>query len=141
MSLPTWSGRRHKVALLQSSCHLYCTRPFPERLLIRVICTACAVPGSASVFPCTHRSLFLKFFSVLIGIHMYRFVNECLNDQMTCLCLAGTNALSLGPWILVEDLSSVYNDVELERGTVKHAHKKRKLTDGREKPMVRPDQK
>lgn len=58
-----------------------------------------------------------------------------------CLCLAGVNALSSGPWILVEDLSSVYNDVELERGAVKHAHKKRKLADGREKTMVRTDQK
>lgn len=48
------------------------------------------------------------------------------------------NALSSGPWILVEDLSSVYNDVEVERGVVKHTHKKRKLTDGREKTMVRP---
>lgn len=47
------------------------------------------------------------------------------------------NALSSGPWILVEDLSSVYNDVEVERGSVKHAHKKRKLADGREKTMVR----
>ncbi len=54
-----------------------------------------------------------------------------------CSCLAGANALSLGPWILVEDLSSVYNDVEVERGAVKHAHKKRKLADGREKTMVR----
>lgn len=45
------------------------------------------------------------------------------------------SALNSGPWILVEDLSSVYNDIEVERG-VKHAHKKRKLTDGREKTMV-----
>lgn len=51
------------------------------------------------------------------------------------------NALSSGPWILVEDLSSVYNDVEVERGALKHAHKKRKLADGREKTMVRTDQK
>uniref|UniRef100_A0A3Q0S4Y8 Integrator complex subunit 10 n=1 Tax=Amphilophus citrinellus TaxID=61819 RepID=A0A3Q0S4Y8_AMPCI len=40
-----------------------------------------------------------------------------------------------GPWILVEDLSSVYSDVEVERGALKHAHKKRKLADGREKTM------
>lgn len=53
--------------------------------------------------------------------------------------MAGVNALTLGPWILIEDLSSVYNDVELERGAVKHAHKKRKLADGREKTMVRTD--
>lgn len=48
--------------------------------------------------------------------------------------------MNSGPWVLVEDLSSVYNDVEVERGAVKHAHKKRKLTDGREKTMVSPDQ-
>lgn len=53
----------------------------------------------------------------------------------------GVNALSSGPWILVEDLSSVYNDLEVERSAVKHAHKKRKLADGREKTMVSTDQK
>ncbi|TNN70514.1 Integrator complex subunit 10 [Liparis tanakae] len=47
----------------------------------------------------------------------------------------GLNALSSGPWILVEDLSLVYNDLEVERGALKHAHKKRKLADGREKTM------
>ncbi|XP_068596316.1 integrator complex subunit 10 [Brachionichthys hirsutus] len=52
----------------------------------------------------------------------------------------GVNALSSGPWILVEDLSSVYNDVEVERGVVKHAHKKRKLADGREKTMSSDDE-
>lgn len=49
------------------------------------------------------------------------------------------NGLNSGPWVLVEDLSSVYSDVEVERGAVKHAHKKRKLADGREKTMVSPD--
>ncbi|XP_035525434.1 LOW QUALITY PROTEIN: integrator complex subunit 10 [Morone saxatilis] len=52
----------------------------------------------------------------------------------------GVNALSSGPWILVEDLSSVYNGVEVERGVVKHAHKKRKLADGREKTMSSDDE-
>lgn len=52
----------------------------------------------------------------------------------------GVSALSSGPWILVEDLSSVYSDVELERGGVKHAHKKRKLADGREKTMSSDDE-
>uniref|UniRef100_A0A8C9YSZ3 Integrator complex subunit 10 n=1 Tax=Sander lucioperca TaxID=283035 RepID=A0A8C9YSZ3_SANLU len=52
----------------------------------------------------------------------------------------GVNTLSSGPWILVEDLSSVYNDVEGERGAVKHAHKKRKLADGREKTMSSDDE-
>uniref|UniRef100_A0A667WGC5 Integrator complex subunit 10 n=1 Tax=Myripristis murdjan TaxID=586833 RepID=A0A667WGC5_9TELE len=52
----------------------------------------------------------------------------------------GVNALSSGPWILLEDLSSVYSDVEVERGAVKHAHKKRKLADGREKTMSSDDE-
>lgn len=60
---------------------------------------------------------------------------------MICSCLAGVNGLNSGPWVLVEDLSSVYNDVEVERGAVKHAHKKRKLADGREKTIVSPDHK
>lgn len=47
--------------------------------------------------------------------------------------------MSSGPWILVEDLSSVYNDVELDKGTVKHVQKKRKLAEGREKAMVITD--
>lgn len=53
---------------------------------------------------------------------------------MMGLSLAGVNALSSGPWILVEDFSSVYSDLESERGAGKH--KKRKLADGREKTMV-----
>ncbi|TWW55542.1 Integrator complex subunit 10 [Takifugu flavidus] len=52
----------------------------------------------------------------------------------------GVNGLNSGPWVLVEDLSSVYNDVEVERGAVKHAHKKRKLADGREKTMSSDDE-
>lgn len=58
-----------------------------------------------------------------------------------CVCVfinvAGVNALASGSWILLEDLSSVYSEVELERVAGKHAHKKRKLADGREKTMVR----
>lgn len=65
------------------------------------------------------------------------FSEWCVLQLRWCvLYLAGVSALNSGPWILVEDLSSVYNDVEVERGGVKHAHKKRKLTDGREKTMV-----
>uniref|UniRef100_A0AAQ6IBG1 Integrator complex subunit 10 n=1 Tax=Anabas testudineus TaxID=64144 RepID=A0AAQ6IBG1_ANATE len=52
----------------------------------------------------------------------------------------GVNGLSSGPWILVEDLSSVYNDVEVERGAAKHSHKKRKLADGRDKTMSSDDE-
>ncbi|XP_028316216.1 integrator complex subunit 10 isoform X1 [Gouania willdenowi] len=52
----------------------------------------------------------------------------------------GVSAISSGPWILVEDLSSVYSDLELEKGTLKHAHKKRKLADGREKTMSSDDE-
>ncbi|XP_061102240.1 integrator complex subunit 10 isoform X2 [Conger conger] len=44
-----------------------------------------------------------------------------------------------GPWILLEDLSSVFSEAELERGS-KHAHKKRKLGDGREKTMSSDDE-
>uniref|UniRef100_A0A4W5QU14 Integrator complex subunit 10 n=1 Tax=Hucho hucho TaxID=62062 RepID=A0A4W5QU14_9TELE len=51
----------------------------------------------------------------------------------------GVNALASGSWILLEDLSSVYSEVELERGAGKHAHKKRKLADGREKTMSSDD--
>lgn len=49
--------------------------------------------------------------------------------------------MTSGPWILVEDLSSVYSDVDVDRAALKHAHKKRKLADGREKTMVRTDSK
>ena len=50
---------------------------------------------------------------------------------------AGLNALSSGPWILLEDLSLVYSDLEAERAPGKHGHKKRKMADGREKTTVR----
>ncbi|XP_054890106.1 integrator complex subunit 10 isoform X1 [Poeciliopsis prolifica] len=52
----------------------------------------------------------------------------------------GVGAMTSGPWILVEDLSSVYSDVEVDRATLKHAHKKRKLADGREKTMSSDDE-
>ncbi|XP_056145625.1 integrator complex subunit 10 [Lampris incognitus] len=52
----------------------------------------------------------------------------------------GVNAVSPGPWILLEDLSLVYNDIDLERGAAKHAHKKRKLADGRDKTMSSDDE-
>uniref|UniRef100_A0AAR2LC41 Integrator complex subunit 10 n=1 Tax=Pygocentrus nattereri TaxID=42514 RepID=A0AAR2LC41_PYGNA len=50
------------------------------------------------------------------------------------------NSLGSTPWVLVEDLSSVFNDVEVERSSGKHAHKKRKLADGREKTMSSDDE-
>uniref|UniRef100_A0A1A8JP92 Integrator complex subunit 10 n=2 Tax=Nothobranchius kuhntae TaxID=321403 RepID=A0A1A8JP92_NOTKU len=50
------------------------------------------------------------------------------------------SAMNSGPWILVEDLSSVYSDVDVERAALKHAHKKRKLVDGREKTMSSDDE-
>uniref|UniRef100_A0A3P9ACM8 Integrator complex subunit 10 n=1 Tax=Esox lucius TaxID=8010 RepID=A0A3P9ACM8_ESOLU len=53
---------------------------------------------------------------------------------------SGVNALASGPWILLEDLSSVYMEAELERGAGKHTHKKRKLADGREKTMSSDDE-
>ncbi|XP_077079725.1 integrator complex subunit 10 isoform X3 [Siphateles boraxobius] len=49
----------------------------------------------------------------------------------------GPGSLSSSPWVLLEDLSSVYTDVEVER---KHTHKKRKLADGREKTMSSDDE-
>ncbi|XP_007260378.1 integrator complex subunit 10 isoform X2 [Astyanax mexicanus] len=52
----------------------------------------------------------------------------------------GHNALGVTPWVLLEDLSSVFNDVEMDRSSGKHAHKKRKLADGREKPMSSDDE-
>ncbi|MBN3283486.1 INT10 protein, partial [Polyodon spathula] len=41
-------------------------------------------------------------------------------------------------WILLEDLSNVYSDVDVDRN--KHIHKKRKLADGREKTMSSDDE-
>ncbi|RXM27059.1 Integrator complex subunit 10 [Acipenser ruthenus] len=41
-------------------------------------------------------------------------------------------------WILLEDLSNVYSDVDVDRN--KHIHKKRKLGDGREKTMSSDDE-
>ncbi|XP_037116740.1 integrator complex subunit 10 isoform X1 [Syngnathus acus] len=52
----------------------------------------------------------------------------------------GVNTLNLGPWILVEDFSSVYTDVDVERVTVKHSHKRRKMADGREKTISSDDE-
>ncbi|XP_061581205.1 integrator complex subunit 10 isoform X1 [Cololabis saira] len=52
----------------------------------------------------------------------------------------GVNAMSSGPWILVEDMSSVYTDVELDKGSAKHVQKKRKLAEGREKTMSSDDE-
>ncbi|XP_076844514.1 integrator complex subunit 10 isoform X1 [Brachyhypopomus gauderio] len=52
----------------------------------------------------------------------------------------GHNSLGSTPWVLLEDLSGVFNDVEVERSSGKHAHKKRKLADGREKTVVRTTQ-
>ncbi|XP_066576646.1 integrator complex subunit 10 isoform X2 [Amia ocellicauda] len=50
----------------------------------------------------------------------------------------GHGSPSTVPWILVEDLSSVYSDADLDRS--KHIHKKRKLADGREKTMSSDDE-
>lgn len=87
----------------------------------------------------------LHYFKVrLFHLIFYFFLNNqtgLLKDHMICSCLAGVNGLNSGPWVLVEDLSSVFHDVEVERGAVKHAHKKRKLADGREKTIVSPDNK
>ncbi|XP_072548959.1 integrator complex subunit 10 isoform X2 [Salminus brasiliensis] len=52
----------------------------------------------------------------------------------------GHSALGLAPWVLLEDLSGVFSDIEVERSSGKHAHKKRKLADGREKTMSSDDE-
>ncbi|XP_022427077.1 integrator complex subunit 10 isoform X1 [Delphinapterus leucas] len=49
----------------------------------------------------------------------------------------GPNAPSQVPLVLLEDISNVYGDVEIDRS--KHIHKKRKLAEGREKTMQSSD--
>ena len=127
------------VPLLQSSGHLCFACSLPQRLSLCFSCTTCTFPGSVSVFASTLSTLFIHLTLALLDMLTCCVFNQRFSDQMTLLFSAGVNALSSGPWILVEDLSSVYNDVEVERGAVKHAHKKRKLADGREKTMVRTD--
>lgn len=75
---------------------------------------------------CSKHLKFAVFLYHLISLYVHVFFE-------------GVGAMTSGPWILVEDLSSVYSDVEVDRTTLKHAHKKRKLADGREKTMVRTD--
>ncbi|XP_040827239.1 integrator complex subunit 10 isoform X7 [Ochotona curzoniae] len=48
------------------------------------------------------------------------------------------NASSQVPLVLLEDVSNVYGDVEIDR--TKHVHKKRKLAEGREKTMSSDDE-
>ncbi|XP_028557556.2 integrator complex subunit 10 isoform X3 [Podarcis muralis] len=50
----------------------------------------------------------------------------------------GPNAPNQVPLVLVEDVSNVYGDTDMERS--KHVHKKRKLTEGREKTMSSDDE-
>ncbi|XP_057552750.1 integrator complex subunit 10 isoform X5 [Hippopotamus amphibius kiboko] len=50
----------------------------------------------------------------------------------------GPNAPSQVPLVLLEDVSNVYGDVEIDRSN-KHVHKKRKLAEGREKTMQSSD--
>ncbi|XP_044519463.1 integrator complex subunit 10 isoform X4 [Gracilinanus agilis] len=49
----------------------------------------------------------------------------------------GPNTPSQVPLVLLEDVSNVYGDVEIDRN--KHIHKKRKLAEGREKTMQSSD--
>uniref|UniRef100_A0A7M4EGB5 Integrator complex subunit 10 n=1 Tax=Crocodylus porosus TaxID=8502 RepID=A0A7M4EGB5_CROPO len=46
----------------------------------------------------------------------------------------GPNAPNQVPLVLLEDVSNVYGDTDIERN--KHVHKKRKLAEGREKTMI-----
>nr|XP_054364613.1 integrator complex subunit 10 isoform X3 [Mirounga angustirostris] len=50
----------------------------------------------------------------------------------------GPNAPSQVPLVLLEDVSNVYGDIEIDRN--KHIHKKRKLAEGREKTMSSDDE-
>nr|XP_028557558.1 integrator complex subunit 10 isoform X5 [Podarcis muralis] len=50
----------------------------------------------------------------------------------------GPNAPNQVPLVLVEDVSNVYGDTDMERS--KHVHKKRKLAEGREKTMSSDDE-
>lgn len=46
----------------------------------------------------------------------------------------GPNAPNQTPLVLLEDVTNVYGDTDIDRN--KHIHKKRKLAEGREKTMV-----
>ena len=59
---------------------------------------------------------------------------ECGDPFETFDNCSTTNAPSQVPLVLLEDVSNVYGDVEIDRS--KHIHKKRKLAEGREKPTV-----
>ncbi|XP_053114734.1 integrator complex subunit 10 isoform X2 [Hemicordylus capensis] len=50
----------------------------------------------------------------------------------------GPNAPNQVPLVLLEDVSNVYGDTDIDRG--KHVHKKRKLAEGREKTMSSDDE-
>ncbi|XP_062405720.1 integrator complex subunit 10 isoform X3 [Sardina pilchardus] len=85
-------------------------------------------------------------------------LSRCCSQVVTCAALVlfrsaylyvsvvqpslfhGHSSLGSGPWILLEDLSMVFSDIEVERASGKHAHKKRKLADGREKTMSSDDE-
>lgn len=61
-------------------------------------------------------------------------VPPCIESVVLLAPSTGPNAPSQVPLVLLEDVSNVYGDVEVDRS--KHIHKKRKLAEGREKPMV-----
>jgi len=46
----------------------------------------------------------------------------------------GPNAPNQAPLVLLEDVTNIYGDTDIDRN--KHIHKKRKLAEGREKTMV-----
>uniref|UniRef100_A0A8C1X5Q1 Integrator complex subunit 10 n=2 Tax=Cyprinus carpio TaxID=7962 RepID=A0A8C1X5Q1_CYPCA len=79
----------------------------------------------AQIVTCCTLVLFHSAFHYVSAVQPSLF-----QGQFTCLCVSC-------PWVLLEDLSSVYTDVEVER---KHTHKKRKLADGREKTMSSDDE-
>lgn len=121
-----WKERQDPAAAVKSL--------FVLHLFFSAVPSCMSLPYSRHCFMVSYCLVLL--ISLLV-IHTTCVSHWCVFSlRWSVLYLAGVSALNSGPWILVEDLSSVYNDIEVERGGVKHAHKKRKLTDGREKTMV-----
>uniref|UniRef100_A0A8D2ZJQ5 Integrator complex subunit 10 n=1 Tax=Scophthalmus maximus TaxID=52904 RepID=A0A8D2ZJQ5_SCOMX len=120
--------------VFQFSCVYICTRSYVD-MLVRVKELCRYLPGLEG----DTRSRCCSQVVICAALVLFRSVFLYVSAVQPAL-FQGVNALNLGPWILVEDLSLVYNDVDLERGAVKHAHKKRKLADGREKTMSSDDE-
>jgi len=84
-------------------------------------------------------NLFLKAVSKICQQGNFQYENffNYVNSIQPSL-FQGPNAPSQVPLVLLEDVSNVYGDVEIDRN--KHIHKKRKLAEGREKTMSSDDE-